>query len=181
VPLRNSIWSQQTDSQFLSLIATLGMCFSNVDKEEFEMRATVALLVVFGLMLAAGGQDKSTPQGWTAKTIQWQTTSPDGTKWAVLQGKADVPGEMFTYAAFVPAGYHDRHSHSSDVWVAVAQGTLKISFGNNQTRFQAYPVGSVLFVPANEEHIMAADEDTILIGTATGPWGTHHHEEHQHH
>ena len=54
--------------------------FSNVDKEEFEMRATVALLVVFGLMLAAGGQDKSTPQGWTAKTIQWQTTSPDGTK-----------------------------------------------------------------------------------------------------
>jgi len=38
-----------------------------------------------------------------------------------------------------------------------------------------------LFVPANVEHSMAADEDTIVIGTATGPWSTHHNEGHQHH
>ena len=145
------------------------------------MRRTPIFLIVLGLLLGAQGQDKHSPQGWTAKTIHWQTTARDGTKWAVLQGKSDVPGEVFTYAAFVPAGYRDRHSHSSDAWVAVGQGALKVSFGDDQKNAQIYPVGTVLFVPANMEHTMAADEDTVLIGTATGPWSTHHHEAHQHH
>jgi hypothetical protein len=28
---------------------------------------------------------------------------------------------------------------------------------------------------------MAADEDTIIIGTAVGPWHTHHPEDQGHH
>lgn len=135
------------------------------------------LLVLAALSsLTLGGQEAKVPQGWTAKTIQWQSTSPDGTKWAVLEGKSDVPGETFTYAAFVPAGYSDHHAHGSDARVAVVQGALKVGFGPNPTHFETYPVGSFLFVPANVEHTMAADEDTILIGTATGPWATHHHD-----
>jgi quercetin dioxygenase-like cupin family protein len=125
------------------------------------MRGKLICLAVFTMLLAASGQNTPTPQGWTAKTVHWQTSSPDGTKWAVLEGKADAPGKSFTYAAFVPAGYQDRHSHSSDAWVAVAQGTLKISFGGDHDHFEAYPTGSVLFVPANVEHTMAADEDTV--------------------
>jgi hypothetical protein len=39
---------------------------------------------------------------------------------------------------------------------------------------KSYPVGSFLFVPANIKHTMAVDEDTIIIGTAVGPWHTHH-------
>jgi hypothetical protein len=47
---------------------------------------------------------------------------------------------------------------------------------------ESYPVGSFLFVPANVDHTMAADEDTILIDTASGPWITHHHhDEHYQH
>ena len=145
------------------------------------MRRLSTFVMMLCLLLACQGQDKSAPQGWTAKTIHWQTTAPDGTKWAVLEGKSDVPGQVFTYAAFIPAGYQNQHSHSSDAWVAVAQGALKVKFGGDQTNTETYPVGSVLFVPANVEHTMAADEDTILIGTATGPWSTHHHEAHQHH
>jgi quercetin dioxygenase-like cupin family protein len=138
-----------------------------------------SFLVAFGSVVGAKGQDTRTPQGWTAKTIHWQTSSPDGTKWSVLEGKDDVQGKVFTYAAFIPAGYRDQHSHSSDAWVAVAQGTLKISFGTDTQHVEVYPIGSVLFVPANVEHTMAADEDTILIGTATGPWNTaHHHHSH---
>jgi quercetin dioxygenase-like cupin family protein len=144
------------------------------------MRRKFIVLVVLSLLTAASGQGGKTAQAWTAKTIHWQTTDKDGTKWAVLQGESDVPGEVFTYAAFVPAGYEDRHSHSSDAWVAVAQGALKVSFGTG-SKTETYPVGSVLFVPANVEHTMAAEEDTVLIGTATGPWSTHHHEGHQHH
>lgn len=134
------------------------------------------LLVALNSLILGFGQEARVPLGWTAKTIRWQSTSPDGTKWAVLEGKSDVPGEAFTYAAFVPAGYTDHHAHSSDARVAVVQGALKVGFGPNPTHFETYPVGSFLFVPANVEHTMAADEDTILIRTATGPWATHHHD-----
>jgi len=124
-----------------------------------------------------------TAQAWDAKTIQWQKVDPDGTKWAVLEGRSDVPGEAFTYAAFVPAGYHNHHWHASDARVAVVQGVLKVSFAENLDldHLTSYPVGSFLLVPANVKHTMAADVDTIIIGTAVGPWGTHSHAEHQHH
>jgi quercetin dioxygenase-like cupin family protein len=144
-------------------------------------RKLLILLTALSLLTPGFGQEAKVPQAWTSKTIQWQSTSPDGTKWAVLEGKSDVPGEAFTYAAFVPAGYTDHHSHSSDARVAVAQGALKIGFGSNATHLETYPVGSFLYVPANMEHTMAADEDTILIGTAIGPWSTHHHAHEVHH
>jgi len=28
---------------------------------------------------------------------------------------------------------------------------------------------------------MGAEVDTIIIGTAVGPWATHHNEDHNHH
>jgi hypothetical protein len=60
---------------------------------------------------------------------------------------------------------------------------LKVSFGDalDMQHLKPYPVGTFLYVPANAKHTMAADEDTILIGTAAGPWHTHHPEEHRHH
>jgi quercetin dioxygenase-like cupin family protein len=145
------------------------------------MFRTLAPVLVLSLLTLTLAQESKTPQGWNARTIQWQTTDKDGTKWAVLQGRSDVPGEAFTYAAFIPAGYHDRHSHSSDARVAVVQGALTVGFGSDPSRRETYRVGSLLFVPANVEHTMAAEEDTILIGTATGPWNTQHHEGHEHH
>jgi len=136
------------------------------------------------LMLALGfvrtpTQGPSTPQAWNAKTVQWQKVDPDGTRWAVLQGRQDIPGQAFTYAAFIPAGYHDRHSHGSDARIAVVQGSLKVGFGEGgQSELKSYPVGSFLFVPANVEHTMGADVETIIIGTATGPWRTTHSHSH---
>ena len=138
-----------------------------------------AIAVMINLvLLASAAEPTKTPEAWNAKTIAWQKVDPDGTKWAVLEGRSDVPGEAFTYAAFVPAGYHDFHSHASDARVAVVQGVLKVSFGEtvDLEHVKSYPVGSFLFVPANVKHTMAADEDTIIIGTAVGPWHTHHPE-----
>lgn len=146
-------------------------------------RLKIVVLIVVLASVAAAGQKGKVPKGWDAKTIQWQTTDPDGTKWAVLEGQDDVPGQAFTYAAFVPAGYHSQHSHSSDARVAVVLGALKVGFGENVdlNHLTSYPVGSFLFVPANVEHVMAADVDTILIGTAVGPWvTTHHHQAGEH-
>jgi quercetin dioxygenase-like cupin family protein len=134
--------------------------------------------LVLLLSIGAQGQERKIPQAWDAKTIPWQKTDPDGTKWAVLEGKSDVAGQAFTYAAFIPAGFHSRHSHTSDARVAVVQGALKIGFGQEADldHLKSYPVGGFLFVPANVEHVMAADVDTILIGTAVGPWATHEHQ-----
>lgn len=144
------------------------------------MRA-ILVLTMFVLCGAIGMADQSkTTQAWNAKTIRWDTIDPDGSKWAVLEGRSDAPGKAFTYAAFVPAGYHDHHSHSSDARVAVVQGVLKVAIGEtlDLKNVESYPVGSFLFVPANVKHTMTADEPTIIIGTAIGPWKTHRHREH---
>jgi quercetin dioxygenase-like cupin family protein len=143
----------------------------------------IALILNLVLLAATVTESTKAPRAWDAKTIVWQQVDSDGTKWSVLEGRSDVVGEAFTYAAVVPAGFHDFHSHATDVRVAVVQGVLKVSFGEtlDLEHLKSYPVGSFLFVPANIKHTMAADEDTIIIGTAVGPWHTHHREDqHQH-
>jgi len=98
----------------------------------------------------------------------------------VLEGRTDVPGEAFTYAAFLPAGFHDFHSHGSGARVAVVQGVLEVSFGEtlDVDHLKSYPVGGFLYVRASVKHTMAADEDAIIIGTAIGHWRTVHPEAH---
>jgi quercetin dioxygenase-like cupin family protein len=141
----------------------------------------VALLNLIFLQAPAAGEARK-PQAWDVNTIPWQVNS-DGTKDALLEGRRDAPGEAFTYAFFLPAGYHEHHWHSSDARVVVVQGALKVSFGEtlDLEHLKTYPTGTYLLVPANVKHTMAADVDTVIIGTAVGPWVTHHHGEHQHH
>ena len=138
-------------------------------------------IINLALVALPSGEPTKSPQAWDARSINWQKVDSDGTKWALLEGRSDVPGEAFTYAAFIPAGFHDFHSHGSDARVAVVQGVLKVSFGDtlDLEHLKPYPVGTFLYVPANAKHTMAADEDTIIIGTAAGPWHTHHPEEHR--
>jgi quercetin dioxygenase-like cupin family protein len=148
---------------------------------------TLKLVGLFTALLisangAIGQSAKAKVATWDAKTIQWQVIDNDGTKWAVLEGDKDAVGKQFTYAFFIPAGYWEHHWHTQDARVAVIQGALKVAQGNalDKEKAIAYPVGSYLFVPANAQHTMGADVDTIIIGTAKGPWKTHHHEEHMH-
>ena len=147
------------------------------------MHWLITIIVNLALVALPSGEPTKSPQAWDARSINWQKVDSDGTKWAILEGRSDVPGEAFTYAAFIPAGFHDFHSHGSDARVAVVQGVLKVSFGDtlDLEHLKPYPVGTFLYVPANAKHTMAADEDTIIIGTAAGPWHTHHPEEHRHH
>jgi quercetin dioxygenase-like cupin family protein len=135
------------------------------------------------LFLGATAAFAQSSQAWDAKSITWQNVYPDGTKWAVLEGSKDAPGKAFTYAFFIPGGYWEHHSHNQDARVAVISGALKVAIGHTLDKegAKAYPVGSYLLVPANVEHTMGADVDTIIIGTAMGPWKTHHDEEGEHH
>jgi len=75
------------------------------------------------------------------------------------------------------------HFHSQDAHVAVISGTLRLAFDANpgQGSVKELSCRSFVFVPANVEHTMGADVDTIIIGTAMGPWKTHENEELHHH
>lgn len=82
---------------------------------------------------------------------------------------------MFTYAFFIPAGVWDApHHHCADVHLIVVSGELRLGFGDRPTPATAetFPNGSFLHVPAGCVHFDGAEVDTVLIGTAVGPWST---------
>jgi quercetin dioxygenase-like cupin family protein len=140
----------------------------------------VVMMILLGTLVM--GQSAAV-KTWDPSNIVWQTTDPVGTKWSVLEGDKDAPGKAFTYAFYIPAGYWEHHSHNQDARVAVVSGALKVAIGPKLDKGGAktYPMGSFLLVPANIEHTMGADVDTICIGTAMGPWKTHHDEDMHHH
>ena len=142
------------------------------------MRTRLLLICFSFLATVASAQH---PHAWTPDTIHWQETNPDGTKYSVLQGRRDVPGEAFTYAFFIPAGYWEHHWHSADARVAVVKGELQLAYGPalDKEHAKGYGVGAYVLVPKNVQHTMGAKVDTIIVGTAVGPWATHRHGEHK--
>jgi len=141
---------------------------------------------MFRMMIAAGllaTTSYATPAerqtGWTANAIPWQTTGANGTKFALLEGERDKAGMPFSYAFFIPAGVWDSpHHHSATARVFVARGSLKIGYGTamNRSKVETFPAGSYLVFPAGAVHFDGADEDTLIIGTAVGPWATAYHD-----
>ena len=114
------------------------------------------------------------PTAFDVTDIPWDTFHDDGTRSAPLVGTRD-PGIMFSYAFFVPAGVFDAaHFHSADVHLVVAAGELRLGYGTalDVGATSRFPTGSFLLVPAGAAHFDGADEDTIIIGTALGPWTT---------
>jgi quercetin dioxygenase-like cupin family protein len=106
--------------------------------------------------------------------IRWDRVRPDGTKATTLRGSRDA-GRSFAYGFFIPAGVWDApHSHSAEAWIVVARGELRLGYGATMERSAAiaYPVGSFLCVPADAVHFDGAEMDTVIIGTAVGPWAT---------
>ena len=118
----------------------------------------------------------ATPPGdWQPDDIAWQEKGADGTRYALLEGRRDAEGVSFSYAFFNPAGFWDpAHWHSADARVFVARGTLYLGYGEtlDKSTARAFPAGSFVVVPAGMRHFDGSDEDTLIFGTATGPWAT---------
>lgn len=115
------------------------------------------------------------PADWSPDSIVWQRSNPDGTRFALLEGIRDRAGVPFTYAFFIPAGVWDGpHSHAAAARVFVARGSLHLGYGEtlDRARARVFPAGSVLLVPAGAVHFDGSAQDTIIIGTAVGPWST---------
>lgn len=117
------------------------------------------------------------PDAWNLESIEWQHIASDGTRYTVLEGRRDVAGEAFTYAFFIPAGFWDpAHWHTADARIAVVKGTLYLGYGDrhDEQALRAFGAGGRVLVPANAKHFDGSREDTIIIGTAVGPWATHY-------
>ncbi|CAM3696596.1 cupin domain-containing protein [Deinococcus frigens] len=117
----------------------------------------------------------TTAHAWTPETIIWQDIAPDGTKYALLEGNRCFG--PFTYAFFLPAGFWDEaHWHSAAARVFVVSGSLHLGYGEqlHKPQAQAFGAGSVLLVPAEARHFDGAEEDTLIVGVASGPWFTRH-------
>jgi quercetin dioxygenase-like cupin family protein len=133
------------------------------------------MISILLVALFATAAANAAPADWHPDDIAWQRTNPDGTRFALLEGVRDKPGVPFTYAFFIPAGVWDRpHSHAATAHVLVARGTLALGYGKKLDRARArrFPVGSILLVPAGAVHFDGASEETVIIGTAIGPWST---------
>jgi hypothetical protein len=114
---------------------------------------------------------------WAADAIDWQEIGADGTKYALLEGERSKAGAAFSYAFFIPAGFWDPcHWHSADARVFVASGRLQLGYSEvmDRGKLTAYPAGSFLLVPAGARHFDGSDVDTLIFGTAIGPWETHY-------
>ena len=111
------------------------------------------------------------------ESIEWQDVGADGTRYALLEGRRDRPGEAFAYAFQMPAGFWDPpHWHTSDAHVTVVKGTLELGYGEefDPDYLTAFPAGSELVVPANARHFDGSNEETLIVGRAVGAWSTHY-------
>ncbi|WP_342629287.1 cupin domain-containing protein [Nguyenibacter vanlangensis] len=134
-----------------------------------------AIVLIISSLACTNASAATQHQGWTPDAIPWQVTAPDGTRYAQLEGKSDKGRAPFSYAFSIPAGVWDApHSHSATARVFVAKGILRIGYGSSfdHSRARSYPAGSYVIVPAGVVHFDGSDTDTIIIGTATGPWTT---------
>lgn len=136
--------------------------------------------LLFALLATAAVDPTGNPvsdraQGWRFDTIPWQTIGANGTRYALLEGHREAPGQPFTYAFAIPAGVWDApHRHSTTARVFVASGTLRLGYGATADHrlATAYPAGSIVVVPGGAVHFDGADVDTVIIGVANGPWST---------
>ena len=114
---------------------------------------------------------------WTPDSIPWDDAAPNGTRYALLEGRRDVEGELFTYAFFIPAGFWDAaHWHTQDARVVVLSGALYLGYSDllEVSRAERFEAGSVLVVPAGDRHFDGSLEDTVIVGVARGVWTTHY-------
>ncbi|MEI6418427.1 MAG: cupin domain-containing protein [Sphingomonadales bacterium] len=113
-------------------------------------------------------------QAIIAGAIPFGPPEADGTRYLLIEGDRAKPAP-FSYAFSLPGGTWDKpHSHSQTARIFVQKGTLKLGWGAqmDKAKAQSYPAGSYIVVPAGAVHFDGADEDTVIIGVASGPWRT---------
>lgn len=129
----------------------------------------------FSACLLAAPFAAANPLHFRSSSIPWQRIEKDGTKYAVLYGDRDKPGQPFTYAFYMPGGvWVKAHHHTQQAHVTVVTGRIKLGYGPKLDKSKAVELvaGDFFIVPAGEPHFEGSDGECVIIGTALGGWKT---------
>lgn len=128
--------------------------------------------------LAASLAVAAPPRGleiWSPDAVAWTEARPGGAQRAILEGDLQTPGQVVTYAFHLPAGaWFPAHTHQTAARVFVLKGVLLLGEGPVSDRAKARRIlaGEAVLVPGGLVHFEGAEEDTVIVGVATGPWTT---------
>ena len=111
-----------------------------------------------------------------SEDIDWKPFAafPPSVRLAVVLGQPSEPG-LYTMRVRLPHGVKIMpHRHSEDRVYTVISGVFYIGLGDqfDPDKLQAYPPGSVLFLPGNTSHFhWAKSSEYVTQVTANGPLG----------
>jgi len=111
-----------------------------------------------------------------SEDIDWKPFAafPPSARLAVVVGQPSEPG-LYTMRVRVPRGVKLMpHRHPEDRVYTVISGVFYIGLGDqfDPDKLQAYPPGSVLFLPGNTSHFhWAKSSEYVTQVTAIGPLG----------
>ena len=137
--------------------------------------ATLSLPLSSLVSQPAAAQERPESLIWSPDSIRWERTDPDGTKYAVIDGERERPGQPFTYAFWMPDGvWVKAHTHTQQAHVAVVKGTLLLGFGKkmDQQTTKEVKTGEYFIVRAGVPHFEGSRGETLIIGSALGGWKT---------
>ena len=81
----------------------------------------LALTLVVGIRTGVAQERHAPPN---PAGIAWQRSGPLGTRYALVEGRPELPGLAFRFAMFLPAGYTAHQRHTAGVSLLVISGRL---------------------------------------------------------
>jgi quercetin dioxygenase-like cupin family protein len=147
------------------------------------MRSALAGLAFVAMFVPAFAQDDKliermatdTMDSFELESIDWQDEPllPKGAKSAVLIGDPTKAGVFMAYLKF-PANYQiPAHTHPFAEVVTVLKGQVWNGMGKTLDREKGDKLGAgaSFTLPADHAHYLWNEEETVVLLTATGPWG----------
>jgi len=138
--------------------------------------ACIALSVTLAVLpMASLAEGTASVVTTTPNQLKWEPAPdalPRGGMAVVLYGN---PGESGPFAIRLkaPANYRIApHSHPTAEYVTVISGTLNLGTGEvaDPHKTTALPAGSVVSLPADHNHYVWTQEDTVVDVHSTGPF-----------
>ncbi len=139
---------------------------------------TLALLLTLSLVSYAFAQEEEASLEAVLPTdLEWEANpNVEGVQNASASiGDPENPGLYASFGKLDQGVVFPAHTHPDGRLTTVVSGVMYLGIGNvpEETDFQAYPAGSVIYTPAGTPHIMWAKDGEIVVQEAGfGPSGS---------
>lgn len=138
---------------------------------------TFALLLTLSLVSFAVAQEQeASPEAVLPTDLEWEANPDVPGVWnaSASIGDLEKPGLYASFGKLAQGVVFPAHTHPDGRLTTVVSGVMYYGFGEvpEETDFQAYPAGSVIYTPAGTPHIMWAKDGEIVVQEAGfGPSG----------